>query len=338
MLIKNIKVVNSFDFSVGEEMFDKIIDFAKDMKSKAWYYGLIIVSTFYLVTKSWKVVEETYIAIVQSTKMILYHSLSIGFIIAMYIGVMYIFKLSERKSQEKIDWYNKPIELEKNAEKYIYTKLREVERRFNGEYCKTLEILISNPSDIVVNYLRGVVYLCRDNTRIYKINVETYELKKTNFERIFYERIDDKMKNWDSFEVFIEEIRRDDSIEKNIMIRSSLIIRTHYIEWNLSRFYDFTICGIKTKYNLAWLKEKVKISIIPAIKFFYSRRTYYIEKQPLYLELKDLSKRLLRFTLVIIIFLLILALGILALVDICELIRDIYIIWQEYFQQITKLL
>lgn len=318
-------------------MFDKIIDFAKDMKNKALYYVLIIVSSLYLVTKSWKVVEETNIAIVKSVKVILYHSLSVGFIIAMYIGVIYIFKLSERKSQEKIEWYNKPIELESKDEKYINTKLREVDRRFNGEYCKTLEILISNPSDILINYLRGVVYLCKDNKRIYKIKVETYELEKANCERIFYERINDQIRNWDNFEVFIEEIKRNDIIEENIMIRSSLIIRTHYIELNLSRFYDFTICGIRTKYNLAWLKKKMKINIIPAIKFFYSRRTYYIEKQPLYLELKDLSKRLLRFTLVIIIFLLILALGIIALVDICELIRGIYIIWNEYFQQITKL-
>lgn len=314
-------------------MFDKIIDFAKDMKNKFLYYVLIIASLFYLLTKSWKVAEETNTAIVKSLKVILHHLLSLGFIMAIIIGIKYLFKLSEKKSRERIECYNKPIVLENKDEKYINVKLIELGERFNGEYCKTLEILISNPSDTLIDYSRGVIYIRNDNKRVDKIKFETYNLKKTNFERIFYDKIDGRIRNWDRFEIFIEKFKKNDIVEENIMITSPLIIRMHGMELNLSKFYDFSILGIRTNYNLAWLKEKMKIDIIPEIKYFYSKKN----KQLLNLELKDLINRLLRFTLVSLVIFLILALIILALIDIYKMIKVIYTIWNNYFQQITKL-
>lgn len=318
-------------------MFDKIIDFAKDMKNKVLYYILIIASTFYLLTKSWKGVEETYTSIIKSLKTILYHSLSVGFIIAIFIGVKYLLKLSDKKSRERIEWYNKPIVLETEDKQYVNAKLKERDERFNGEYCKTLDILISNPSDTLIGYLKGVLFICNDKTRIAKVKFETYNLRKSNSERIFYDKVNDQIRNWDSFEIFIEKIKRDDIIEENMMIKSSLILRTYYKELNLSRFYDFSILGIRTNYNLVWLKEKMKLDIIPAIKFFYSKKTYYRERRPLHLELKDLIKRLLRFSLVVLVFFLILALGILALIDMCEMLQVIYKVWNNYFNHIAKL-
>ncbi|ENK1244380.1 hypothetical protein AB2063_002571 [Clostridium botulinum] len=314
-------------------MFDKIIDFAKDMKNKFLYYVLIIASLFYLLTKSWKVAEETNTAIVKSLKVILHHLLSLGFIMVIIIGIKYLFKLSEKKSRERIECYNKPIVLENKDEKYINVKLIELGERFNGEYCKTLEILISNPSDTLIDYSRGVIYIRNDNKRVDKIKFETYNLKKTNFERIFYDKIDGRIRNWDRFEIFIEKFKKNDIVEENIMITSPLIIRMHGMELNLSKFYDFSILGIRTNYNLAWLKEKMKIDIIPEIKYFYSKKN----KQLLNLELKDLINRLLRFTLVSLVLFLILALIILALIDIYKMIKVIYTIWNNYFQQITKL-
>lgn len=314
-------------------MFDKIIDFAKDMKNKFLYYVLIIASLFYLLTKSWKVAEETNTAIVKSLTVILHHLLSLGFIIAIIIGIKYLFKLSEKKSRERIECYNKPIVLENKDEKYINVKLIELGERFNGGYCKTLEILISNPLDTLIDYSRGVIYIRNDNKRVDKIKFETYNLKKTNFERIFYDKIDDRIRNWDRFEIFIEKFKKNDIIEENIMITSPLIIRMHCMELNLSKFYDFSILGIRTNYNLAWLKEKMKIDIIPEIKYFYSKKN----KRLLNLELKDLINRLLRFTLVSLVLFLILALIILALIDIYKMIKVIYTIWNNYFQQITKL-
>ncbi|AUN04857.1 hypothetical protein [Clostridium botulinum] len=314
-------------------MFDKIIDFAKDMKNKFLYYVLIIASLFYLLTKSWKVAEETNTAIVKSLKVILHHLLSLGFIMAIIIGIKYLFKLSEKKSRERIECYNKPIVLENKDEKYINVKLIELGERFNGEYCKTLEILISNLSDTLIDYSRGVIYIRNDNKRVDKIKFETYNLKKTNFERIFYDKIDGRIRNWDRFEIFIEKFKKNDIVEENIMITSPLIIRMHGMELNLSKFYDFSILGIRTNYNLAWLKEKMKIDIIPEIKYFYSKKN----KQLLNLELKDLINRLLRFTLVSLVLFLILALIILTLIDIYKMIKVIYIIWNNYFQQITKL-
>jgi predicted PurR-regulated permease PerM len=80
----------------------------------------------------------------------------------------------------------------------------------------------------------------------------------------------------------------------------------------------------------------MKLDIIPVIKFFYSKKTYYRERRALRLELKDLIKRLLRFSLVLLAFFLILALSVLALIDIIEMLQVIYRIWNNYFQYITK--
>jgi hypothetical protein len=97
---------------------------------------------------------------------------------------------------------------------------------------------------------------------------------------------------------------------------------------NLHRFYDFRFLGVRTKYNMVWLKDKIKCKIFPSVKFFYSKT----------IELKDGLIRFARFSLIILGVLLVLSLVIFTVTDIVKMFISICTIWKSYFQQISRLI
>ncbi|QIB27926.1 hypothetical protein [Caloranaerobacter azorensis] len=318
-------------------MLDRIIDEIKE-KSVVIYTIILLSFTCFLLVKFWNLVVLTREALFKSVIILALHWESILFIIVLFITVRYLFKLSNEKSQEEIDRYHKPLEVESKCRRYISAKLIERYGKLNNVYGKILEIVIRNESHSDINYVKGYISLYKDFTRISKIDFEIDNFRKLFSERVFYDFIDHKKLFWDGFDIYVYQIRIGDKIDNNFTIEGNHFIRTHYLELNLEKFYDFRIFGVKTKYNLAWLKKKVREKILYGIQFFYSERRIHFYQKSFLLKLIDIDiiSRYLRFLLVIFVLFIILLAIVFLLTDIGKVLLALYEVWKYYFQQIAN--
>lgn len=317
-------------------MFGRILDYFKQKHSKIHSLILILLA-FYLSTKYWNFVNITYKTIIKSLKEISFHSVSLIFIITVFIGIRFLFKYSDNKTKEQNEKYDKPRDFESEKRKHIQVILTETKRDVIKDYKKTLEIVIKNISEQDIDYIKGFVSIYKDKKRIYKIDFETKCLCKYFSERILYDVIDIELRNWNYFDIFIEKVKTIDDINENFIIDGKRIIRTYSQILNYSKFYDYKLFGFRTKYNLVWLKQKFKREVFPSIKFFYAKRSYHFYKRPFYLDLKDFLFRAFQFALVLLIVITISFLLLLTIVEIIKMISLLYYIWKDYFQQIVKI-
>ncbi|MBV4429548.1 hypothetical protein [Clostridium tyrobutyricum] len=319
-------------------MLELIIDFIKDKNKGLTYCILMVALTLYISSKYWKFVQQTYRTIYKILIIFMHHIISIVFIIVILIGIKIIFNLSDKKSKENIDnYYKKPLILDLQYNRYFRIELIERYERLNEKYGDTLKVIIKNIMNSDIDHIKGSIFLYDENkVRVKNIKLETKNLQDSYSDLVFYNLIDMSSRNWKEFDVYIDEFRIGDVIQENFNIQGKKAIRTQFLTLNYLKFYDYKIFGINTKYNLVWIKEKIKYEFLPSISFFYSKKEYYRDRCPLYIELKDLLKRLIRFLVVIFVTILIVSLIIIALIDVEKMFISIFQILKTYFQKIPN--
>jgi hypothetical protein len=229
------------------------------------------------------------------------------------ITIRYFFKLSDEKSQERIDIYSEPLIIKSEGKKYISVNLIERYGELNNIYGKILEVIIKNEVDKDIDYIKGYISLYERHTRISKIYFEFDNLRKAFSEKIFYNFITHEMKFWDRFDVYIYEVQIEDKIDKNFRIEGNYFIKTYFPELNPNKFYDFRIFGIKTKYNLTWFKEKFREKILFRIRYLH-------------------------FPLIMLIIFVTSLFMLLILIDTSKAIINLYNIWRDCFKQIVNVI
>jgi hypothetical protein len=323
----------------GFSVLKLIIDFIKDKNKSIAYCIFFIAIICFFSVKNWGVVEETYHTTYILLTNLLHHIISVIFILTILVGTKFILNYSNKKSLEDInDYYEQEIILESEYNKYISIELKENIETLNERYGKKLEVIIKNTSNLTIDYIKGNVFLydSRKN-RIKSVEFETKNLRKSYSDRIFCDLLDGKERIWSEFDSHIIELKAGDEVQQNFFIEGRRVIRTYSIILNYSKFYDYKILGIRTKYNLVWLKNKIKRELIPAVKFFCSKKVLYMDKHHLYTELNDLIIRLIRCLLVLLTAVLIVALMIAILIDIQKMFVSMFGIFKDYFQHVAKL-
>ncbi len=224
--------------------------------------------------KNWGFVEETYHAAYSLFIILMHHIISMIFLVTILVGIKLILNHSDKKSMDDINnYYEKELIIKSSNNRYLAIELKEYHKILNDKYGKTLEVIIKNTIDSTIDYIRGTVFLYNNQKkRIKSIEFETKNLRKSYNDRIFYDLLDIKERNWSEFDAYIEEYKAGYETQQNFFIEGRMVLRTHFIILNYSKFYDYKIFGIRTKYNLVWLKNKIRHELVPAIRFFYSKK------------------------------------------------------------------
>ncbi|AVQ39093.1 hypothetical protein C7M56_10490 [Clostridium botulinum] len=320
-------------------MLKIIIDFIKDKNKNITYCLFFIGLICFVSVKNWGFVEETYHMAYSIFIILMNHIISMIFIVTILVGINLILKHSDKKSMEDINnYYEKELVIKSSKNRNPAIELKENREKLNNKYGKSLEVIIKNTIDSTIDYIRGTVFLYdNEKKRIKSIVFEIKNLRKSYSVRIFYDLLDIKERNWSEFDGFIEEYKIGDEIQQNFFIEGRKVLRPHFIILNYSKFYDYKILGIRTKYNLVWLKNKIRHELVPAVRFFYSKKVWYRDRRAIYIELKDLVIRLLRFLLVVIVAILIVSLLVIILIDIQKMLISMFNICKNYFQHVAKL-
>ncbi len=317
-------------------MFDKIIDEIK-ARNGTLYTGILIIAGCFLIAKFGDKVILIKEALFQSIILFLPHMGSIIFVVVLLVIKKYLFKLSDKKSQEKIDQYNKPLIAESKDNKYFSVKLIEKYEKLDKEYGNTLQIIIKNKSVNRIEYLKGYISLYKNLIKISQVDFEINHMDKYSGEKVYYDFIDHNKLFWDGFDIYVSKIKSKDKVEEDLFYEGNHFIRTHYFLLNIDSFYDYKICGIRSKYNLIWLKEKFRRIIVARIRHSCSRHIIHFRRIPFIQSLKEGFFRLIRISLVIIGTLIVLIGIFLVLFDLGNMFIDLFHLWKEYFIKIADM-
>lgn len=191
-----------------------------------------------------------------------------------------LFIKSDKESNGKMEEYYKEYteyEYSHNSKNYKGIKIILIERaRVRKD---EIVIKVTNSGSVSLQYIKGIINLYKNGNEFAfcKINEIPFEYKqlRSNTEAIIKViPLTEENKFWTGFDVHINEIEfkegereRDFEVEGKYFMRNSL--------WMLNYFdmYDNKIFCFKTKYNLWWLKSKVK-DISSAIRFYCSQKVY----------------------------------------------------------------
>lgn len=308
-----------------------ILELLKNLNKKIYISFLFIV--ILLNFGIWKTLGLHKDLIIKSSKLLLHSAWSIIFLFILLICIISLLKKSDRESKKKIDEYlYKPCNYQTEGDivNANYTKV--YREKSSNEIAGSITITINNISKDKVDYLKGLVYFYKDKTRVKKLDFEIFDLNAGFSEQIFKGVIKGDTRdllNWDFFELFILELKDSQRILTNKTLKSNTYYNTHYFILNIDKFYDYRILGFKLKYNLAWIKQKLRTEIIPRVKFLYQRKTYYIGgKVPLLKGLFELIQRFIAFTFVYVLFFLFILLVIYSVYDIYNFVIMLFKLWK----------
>lgn len=189
-----------------------------------------------------------------------------------------IFVKSDKESNKKMEEYYKEYteyEYSHNSKIFKGIKIILVERMKKQE----IVIKIVNSGDKTLQYIKGIINLYKSGNefiscKISELPIEYNQLRKNTEGIIKAIPLNEENQFWTGFDIHIDEIEFqegerecDFEIEGKYFTRNSL--------WILSYFdmYDNKLLWFKTKYNLWWLKDKVK-KIVSVIRFYCSQKVY----------------------------------------------------------------
>lgn len=245
-------------------MDQKLLDIIGKLKKNHMYLYIFLVGLIFIIyfrlnlNKLLNLNNWTQIVIIMKEISIIMvnHLLIIVFAIASFITIKKWFKYSDIKSREKIDFINKPtINIIKS--KYIYIEIIEKLGEINGRV-KVLEINIKNKFSDRLCYLEGKIFLYRNQKRIKVIKFNVEHLDHGYKESIFYNPLKGNEIYWNEADVFIDKIEFQNEFEENIFIKGVQFFRTYTEILNYDKYYDYKLFGIRTKYNLVYLKERIR--------------------------------------------------------------------------------
>lgn len=188
-----------------------------------------------------------------------------------------VLRYSHDKSQEVIDEYlsrqGEPLTIDRPELTFEVLDSRNL-----------LNIRVIANEDI--HFAEGYFYLLIKKERIRKIHFKLHELKVGVSERLYNINFNSSVIeefNFDQFEFFIENIVTSKGTRSAIIQTSNRIVRTHFLALNIEQFYDTKILGLKTKFNVIWLKKIIRENIFYRIlyvcrKKVYKRNETFLEK------------------------------------------------------------
>lgn len=263
-----------------------IIDFLKEKNKKIAYICIMII-----IIIGWGFKNIQYKMLLEIVDILKENIVSIIILIILCVVMTRFLKYIDEKSQEVIEIYNRPIPKRAKNE-YIEVILSEY-------YEEGLRIEVKNLKSKVIKNMKGSIYLYENKNRIQRIEFEISNLLELHTDIIF-DKLDEKAKYiWNSFNVFIYKLEFEDQIIKEVFMEKVHFRRTHFMLLNRKMFHDSKILGIKTRYNLAWIKEELKFSNMKYISkalmiFIFSISSFIILDmiKVIYLVVKVLIKYL----------------------------------------------
>ncbi|WP_460292812.1 hypothetical protein [Clostridium tertium] len=255
-------------------METEILSTLKKLKNKnvlLWSFLLILFLIIYIVLN-----KDITIKVVNISKelaiIILNHILSIALLVIIFTITKKCFKYSDMKSQEDIDFIYKPrpyyIE-----HKYIKIELVDRKEGDRGISRNFLEINIKNNYSEIIKKVKGRIFIYKNRKRVRTINFDVEYLQEGYSEIVFFDFLNIRDINWDEVDLFIEKIELENNYYENLFIKGLNLIRTYTEILNYNKYYDNRILGIRTRYNLIFLKNKIK-DIINMIKFHWNINVY----------------------------------------------------------------
>jgi|GEM_PF-5879412 len=203
------------------------------------------------------------------------------FFIAICIMFNYLFKKSDKLSNEEMEeYYTQRTEYKKDYHSKSYvgisfvasergkTGSREIVLRVNNESLAPLEYINGNMN----LYKRDPEYKC---CKIGEIPFEYGKLKGNTRGAITKIELTDDIRFWDEFDIHIKNMKHDEKEEEvDIDLSGCRFIRNHGWIFRYYDMYDNRVLGIRTKYNLCWLKNELKkIGIF--IRFHCRQQVYF---------------------------------------------------------------
>lgn len=244
-------------------MINQFVDFIKEKYPKFYLFLLLGIS---LYLYRYQLISIVHIAID--------HYISLIFITTILVVMQHAFKYSDIKSNIEIDSYYQPIEVKSNCNYGVSAYLKESFGLVDGNYKRLLQVTISNESNADIKEIKGFFYLyhryltrddnCFTDKRLMKVAFHIDNLYHHCREVIVAQPVEWKIASWNCFDVYVSSIvSGSGEFIRPFRLYSNQINRTYALALNFKKYYDYKLLGIRTKYNLAWLKRYVQEYVIP---------------------------------------------------------------------------
>ncbi|EOO12430.1 hypothetical protein [Bacillus cereus] len=305
-------------------MISVIVNHIKE-KSKLLYTIAVIGVIFYFIYSQWSEFKSNWYSLTPIIKIILIHMPSVLLILTFVCATISLFKISNRKSNEKMKDYLKSQKIEVETDKFFRPIGAAVIKEYDfleGIETETIKIKVINKEENFIEFIDGFISFYYEKERVKVVPVKIKQLYKGYSERVYYNKIDKDTINWDYFDFYITEMKIDDEIYTNVRLRSPSVYKTYYFYLNMDKFIDKKIFGIRTKYNLVWLKEKFRTGF-RIVQFFCSPKKYQIKNGRVYTDTWRKVYSLLKNLVVYALFGILILLFLMSLLDIIEMLREI---------------
>ncbi|MBU5351096.1 hypothetical protein ACN9MH_11670 [Paenibacillus silvae] len=307
-----------------------ILELLKNINKRIYLFFLFIV--ILLNFSIWKALKTNKEFIIKTSNLLLGSAWSFVFVTVLIISVLVLMKKSDRESNKYVhEHLFQPSKYETDGNIVNASFIKAYKNKGSNEIVGSIKVKINNLSEDKIDLIKGRVFFYKEKTRMKRMDFEIVDLNAGFSELIFFSHVNDDINylmDWEFFELSIIELKRNQSVVTNKTYRSKTLYKSNYFILNIDKFIDYRILGIRLKYNLAWIKRKLRTKIIPRITFLYKRKTYYLNSKPPCLkELFALLQRFIAFTIVYTCVIFFIILIIYALYDIYSFINNMIKLW-----------
>jgi hypothetical protein len=305
-------------------MISVIVNYIKE-KSKLLYTIAVIGVIYYFIYSQWSEFKSNWYSLIPIIKIISIHISSVLLILTFICATIFLFKISNRKSNEKMKDYLKSQKIEVETDKFfrpIGAAVIEEYDFLEGIETKTIKIKVINTEENLIEFIDGFISFYYEKERVKVVPVKIKQLYKGYSERVYYNKVDKDTINWNHFDFYITEMKINDEIYTNVRLRSPSVYKTYYFYLNMDKFIDKKLFGIRTKYNLVWLKEKFRTGF-RLVRFFCSPKKYHIKNGRVYTNTWRKIYSLLKNLVVYALFGSLILLFLMSSLDIIEMFREI---------------
>lgn len=262
--------------------FLELLKMAKNQRFLALTLFILVIGTLIKSISNFK----KFSSLDKILNLILLNWYNLLYVVILAFIFIYLLKTSHKKSEDFLnDYYNKEEILDVAVNKLLTGTIK-ISRnlRFDDE----IIVSVKNISDERISYINGFISIYKNKIRIKKlpINIKMLDI---GYSEVIYQSVDDfKLFNFDEFDIYIEEVKTKSETLREIYEPGPLFVRTYSLILNREKYIDYRLFGIKTKYNLVWIKQKFE-EVMSRIKFLYKKKRY--GNQNLLRELSSLIGR-----------------------------------------------
>lgn len=253
----------------------EFINLIKELTGKKIFKGILLLIAFSLIVYHFSLIKNGMIFIVGEYPLSILGAVLIA---ALILLMKYSDNQSNRLVKESLDRHYKPFKISTNAVNNVYFTLVDNDKIENNYYI-TVQIVNNNELS-AINKITGTISVySRDPEvsakRVLYKSFSVQNLKSRTSYRIDAFPVSRDLFNWSYFEIEIIDLSfKDETSFKDIKLQSKRIIKNTAWILNHLSLYDYKLGFIPTKYNLKWLKDKIR-SIKNFIYFLCSRNVYY---------------------------------------------------------------